>query len=152
MKIVAFSKNGKMAKMSDDTGEEKWYFFTEKVEQFIKKFSVGDTVEATVAEKEGKQILTFIKGNGTGGFSPKTSTASFDDPSETDEAPKTTFKSTFTPAKTWGKSPEEQNTIKRQAIGHMVSRTLISMQGLVSVDNVEGIIDRLYAKYQEVVG
>jgi hypothetical protein len=50
------------------------------------------------------------------------------------------------------KSPEEQNTIKRQAIGHMTSRSLASMQGIITPDNIEEIITKLYAKYVELVG
>ena len=52
-------------------------------------------------------------------------------------------------------SPEgqaKQESIKRQAIMHAVSRTLIAMQGLVDINNVCGFIDTLYSKYQEKVG
>ena len=52
----------------------------------------------------------------------------------------------------YGKTPEVQESIKRQAIGHMTSRTLISLQGHVDPNNVEAIAERLYKKYQDLVG
>ncbi len=57
-----------------------------------------------------------------------------------------------TATKTWGKTPEEQNSIKQQAIGHMVSRTLIGLSGHLDLNNIEEVIEKLYAKYKEVVG
>ena len=52
-----------------------------------------------------------------------------------------------------GKSPEVQNDIKRQAIGHMTSRTLIALQGTSMVNsNLEETIEKIYRKYQQLVG
>lgn len=50
----------------------------------------------------------------------------------------------------YGKSPAEQETIKRQAIGHMVSRTLIG--SALKGTELELEIRRLYKIYQELVG
>lgn len=50
----------------------------------------------------------------------------------------------------YGKSKEEQDTIKRQAIGHMASRTLIG-SGLKGPE-LELAIKKLYALFQELVG
>jgi hypothetical protein len=52
--------------------------------------------------------------------------------------------------KTYGKTPEENASIKRQAIMHAVSRTLIG-SGLKG-DALEMEIRRLYVLYQELVG
>jgi hypothetical protein len=41
---------------------------------------------------------------------------------------------------------------KRIEIGHMVSRSLIALQGQVDMNNINGIVETLYAKYQELVG
>ncbi len=57
-------------------------------------------------------------------------------------------------------SPEEltkQESIKRQAIGHMTSRTLIGLLQTKTFENItsdqlDELISSLYAKYQEVVG
>jgi len=53
------------------------------------------------------------------------------------------------------KSPEEktkQDSIKRQAIMHAVSRTLIGMQGQVNIENVCSLTTMLYAHYSKLVG
>ena len=52
----------------------------------------------------------------------------------------------------YGKSPAEQDSIKRQAIMHAVSRALIALQGQVSPDNIEEVAAKLYKKFQELVG
>lgn len=45
----------------------------------------------------------------------------------------------------------KQESIKRQAIGHMASRSLISLQGHITPNNIEEIATRLYKKFQELV-
>lgn len=52
----------------------------------------------------------------------------------------------------YNKSPEVQDSIKRQAIGHMTSRSLIALQGQVDPNNITGLMEVLYKKYQELVG
>jgi len=52
----------------------------------------------------------------------------------------------------YGKSPVEQDSIKRQAIGKMTAQSLIAMQGQVDPNNIVGLIETLYAKYRELVG
>lgn len=47
---------------------------------------------------------------------------------------------------------EVNSSIKRQAIGHMTSRTLISLQGHIDPNNVEALAERIYKKFQELVG
>lgn len=49
-------------------------------------------------------------------------------------------------------SPDVQVSIKRQAIGHMTTRAMISMQGIITPDNMEEIAERLYKKFVELVG
>ncbi len=52
-------------------------------------------------------------------------------------------------------SPEgqsKQKSIKRQAIGNMTSRTLIALQGQISVDEVDSVARKIYKLYQELVG
>ena len=52
----------------------------------------------------------------------------------------------------YGKTPEVQESIKRQAIGHMTSRSLIALQGHVDINNIQEVAASLYKKYQELVG
>lgn len=53
---------------------------------------------------------------------------------------------------TYKKSPEVQESIKRQAIGHMTSRSLIALTGQVDVNNIEEIAESLYKLYVKLVG
>lgn len=55
-----------------------------------------------------------------------------------------------TEKKWYGKSLEEQETIRRQAVGHMVSRSLMSLQGQVDPNNIPEIIKVLYKTYDEL--
>ena len=50
------------------------------------------------------------------------------------------------------KSPEIQDSIKRQAIGHMTSRSLVSLQGEINSGNIFEISEKLYKHYQKLVG
>jgi len=50
------------------------------------------------------------------------------------------------------KSPEVQESIKRQAIGHMTSRSLISLQGHIDVNNIQEIAESIYKMYVKLVG
>lgn len=56
------------------------------------------------------------------------------------------------PKTSYSKSPEEQNTIKRQAIAHATSRAMIGMQHLIDGNNIEEVMERVYKKFQELVG
>ena len=134
LKVQRKGSAGKMIAISEDGKPLEWFVITSTVQPYIDKFNVGDEVTIKSDKKsDGKSHLIYI---GLVNAAPAGSTT---------QAP--------TEKKTWSpKSPEEQNSIKRQAIGHMVSRTLIGMQGAVNEGNVEALIDKLYAKYVVVVG
>lgn len=58
------------------------------------------------------------------------------------------------PVKTYDSSPTgtaRDNLIKREAIGHMTSRSLISLQGHVDPDNIHEIIKKLYTTYLTLI-
>ena len=55
-------------------------------------------------------------------------------------------------SKTKDRGSDVNTSIKRQAIGHMTSRSLIAMQGHVDPNNIVGLVETLYAKYKELVG
>ena len=138
MKIAAFGKKNPNTICLSDGNVEAWYYVSSKVKDYLSKLHKGDEIDIEVTQGDRGKIITFIKQTGSNQFSVPTS--------------ETKASSYSSEKKYYGKSPEEQESIKRQAIGHMVSRTLISMQGTVDVNNVCGIIDTLYKKYQEVVG
>lgn len=60
--------------------------------------------------------------------------------------PATGAKKYYTP-----RTPQERREIRACAIGHMVSRTMISLQGHVDPNNVAGLVSQLYAEYESLV-
>ena len=50
-----------------------------------------------------------------------------------------------------GKTNTEREEIRAQAIGHMVSRSLMCLQGHVDPNNILGVIDTLHKKYEELI-
>ena len=127
MKVFAFSGDGKYVKIGETNETAQWYTITSAVKNFIKNINKGDEVEIRATKNSvGKLELQFI--NVTKKASDSGSVSRY------------------------GKSPEEQESIKRQAIGHMVSRTLIALQGQLDVNNIQKVAEELYKKYQELVG
>jgi len=147
---------------------------TDAVMQTIDKFNNGDDVTIESIKENGSDFITsLIAGTATQAESIIAPSLQ-DTPAEQTVSTGSTykegnsFKEPFLPKDEWiakmkkegkwkggssmEKSPEVQNSIKRQAIGHMTSRTLIGMQGIVTPDNVIELIDKLYAKYVEIVG
>ena len=125
MKICAISEDKKFLKIGADFDSARWFGFPDSLAATISTIIRGDIVEITHSQQtNGKLILDSIKKTGSAVASQKT----------------------------YGKTPEEQDSIKRQAIGHMTSRTLIALQGQVNPDNIEDIMVRLYKKYQILVG
>jgi len=61
-----------------------------------------------------------------------------------------TSSSSTSSTQTYGKSPEVNESIKRQAIGHMTARTLAGMK--IGVEDVEKVATQVYALYQKLVG
>lgn len=166
MKIFVKSKNGKMLKIGNTAETAKWYFMTDEVIAFVTgKFNVGDEVEFQSSQsaegetinritKKGGDVPVASNGSNVGGgtgfqkkpFVPKEQWIAEQKAKQAQSSGGEFKKSTY------GKSPEEQDSIKRQAIGHMTSRTLIAMQGIVTPDNVESLVEKIYNKYVEVVG
>lgn len=172
MKLLGLSRAKNMAKIDKiDTGEiNVWYFLSPNVQKFIEKIPVNSEVEFEVEDKPGKgKIITFIKVKGDKISTPikeekktpdfvcaKCGKAMKDDKydmcydcNQAERAKEKT--STITTTNKYGKSPEEQNSIMRQAVGHVVSRSLISMQGTVDINNIESIVDTLYDLYLKKV-
>lgn len=133
-KIIARSNNGSgnMLKIEDKTSSKGyvWYFMTQPVVDFVNgtKIVPNDEIEFTSEEIKGEDTITRV--TKIGGSSSGTGSSA---------------------GKFYEKSPEVQESIKRQAIGHMVSRTIKGLQG-VDLNNINTVIDSLYKKYQEVVG
>lgn len=172
--LFAFVKDGNnLVKIGMDDGKERWMTCSKIVYGFVKKALKGtdketgyegDEVKVTYTNVDGKYNCTRIEKVGGTPTSQRETT--------TDGKPKCTdcgkelkdnkyskcylcnkknpVKSTGT--KTYTKSPEVQESIKRQAIGHMTSRTMIALQGHIDPNNVHEIAESIYNTYVRLVG
>lgn len=157
MKIIKFGAAGKMVRIGEESRNSIWYKISDTVRPFLIKMAEGDDVTIRSEKQNGMDVLVHIsKGNGdvatdsapvsTNRIASKSTayvSKSFPQPA-TDTGKATT--------KTYGKSPEEQDSIKRQAIGNMASRSLIALQGQVTVENIGEVTRAQYALFQELVG
>lgn len=137
MKVLAIGKGGKVFKVGTNEADAKWYV-TDEVAEYAKTVKKGDEIELKSRVEGRNNILTFLKITGS---SPSTVSGG-----TTGGASGYTKKS-WTP---YEKPQEVQDSIRKQACGHMVSRTLIGLQGQFDVNNVTEIIDVLYAKYLDL--
>lgn len=129
MQICAISGDKKFLKLGEDFTSARWFGIPPTLETETASLAKGDIVVITHKQgADGKLVLETIKKTGTV-------------PAKTPEQ-----------QKTYGKTPAEQDSIKRQAIGHMTSRTLIALQGQVNIGDIESVMEKLYKKYQFLVG
>jgi hypothetical protein len=150
-----------MVKVEID-GTEVWATCQKAVKEFAKKnFKEGDDVEFEYEEKDGKYSITgYIKK--VGGAEPSSDTG--DTATETapefacevcgkalkDDKYPTCY--TCSQAGGGGSSSEKNESIKRQAIGHMTSRVIAGLQGHIDLNNVQEQMTTIYKKFQELVG
>jgi hypothetical protein len=144
MQIVKFGTAGKMVLIGDDPKKATWYLISNEVRPFLEKFKIGDSVTIRSEKRNGTNTLLFISAEGA----EPTPTKTYSGGGQTHA----TSAPTTTTTKTYGKSQEEQDSIKRQAIGHMTSRTLIALQGQVTQENILDLIELIYDKYVQKVG
>jgi nucleoid-associated protein YgaU len=151
MKILKFGASGRMVQIGADPQNSEWYVITPTVENFIKTMKEGEDVTIRFEKTNGKNHLSFIqRGNGAVSSTP-TGTNRVGGYTKTPYTPQATAKPDVGGAKTYGKSPAEQDTIKRQAVMHATSRSLISMQGRVNEENIFEISEKLYMHYWDLV-
>ena len=118
-------------------GKEVWATCSQAVKEFAKmNFQEGDDVEFEFKVNDGKyeisSNITKVGGN------PKT------------ETKKTSYsKATYSK---YDKGQDVNTSIKRQAIAHATSRTMIGLQGHINPENVCKILREVYTTYQEMVG
>lgn len=128
-------------KVKLDDGKDKWLecanspehkTTAKQVHEYAKKaFKEGDEVEV---ETDGHYITRISKKGAS-------------------QARKPTYNPA--PKRTYEKPKDVQESIKRQSIGNMTSRTLIALQGQIDLNTILGdnsIIEAIYRKYQELVG
>lgn len=148
MKLIKKGTAGKMVLIGEDSKSAKWYVIGENVQKFISGYNENDPISIRSEKVNGKDVLTFISKGGNGSLPSAAS-----QPESRLGEDKPVGKSAYTPTtKSYTKSPEEQNTIKRQAIMHAVSRSLNALQGFVNLDNIEEVTTKLYKHYETLVG
>ncbi len=148
--------------------DEKWATTSKEVHDWAKRsFKDGDTVDVEYDIKNGQYFVTRISAPGQGGVktSEKEKTTSPDRNPTCSDCGKVLkdnkYEKCFTcnqknPKKKtigrYNKSPEVSESIKRQAIGHMTSRSLIALQGQVDINNIQEIAESIYKMYVKLVG
>ena len=137
MRICAISKDGVYFKIGESNDDSRWYTVTDTVKATCKALAKGDIVDVKYeVDDSGKRLMTSITKTGSAPASSGTSSNS----------------SSYGSYGSYGKSPEVQDSIKRQAIGNMTSRGLIALQGQVDINNICSVAETLYKKFQELVG
>ncbi len=146
MKLIR--RKGRMVQIGEDQKTGKWYYLEPEVETFAEKIQEGDEVEIGFNEKGGAFYIHFIK---KVGYSkqpyngPKKSYGGGSKPSYQAKP-----KQGITPQHKQYLD-EKQESIVAQAIGHMTSRTLIALQGIVTEENLHDLIESIYDHYVDKV-
>jgi hypothetical protein len=95
MKVLARSKQGNMLKIEDATRPKgyQWYFLDPTILKFAESINNGDDIEIKSEDKAGQLTITYVTKTGTAAVTSTPSTKP-----------------------TYGKSPQEQESIKRMSI------------------------------------
>jgi len=163
MILFKISQDKKFASIGKTEQEAEWYVIEPHVEKFVTSIPWGTEVGIKSEKKDNKNHLVFItdkpfknsKGSPTTQSAPTPEPTSPAMPTEPlVSTPVTPVQPVTSPAP-WSppaKSTEVQASIKRQAIGNMTSRSLVSLQGQLTPENIKQVISDLYAHYQVLVG
>lgn len=161
-KILGISQAKNMIQLDENIKGEKevWLWLSLKSQQFIDRFKVGQEIEYDADEKDGKKTINFMKVKGT--VSSVNNSSKSIDAQEgyvcadcgaklKDNSYETCYKCSMIRREKENTSPEgmdKQKSIRAQAIGNMVSRSLISLQGTFDINNIGTVIDSLYEHYE----
>lgn len=150
--LVQKSFKGDMFRLEDsNTKKARWYFLDEKVRNFGKTITEGRKFDIVTEDRDGKSkegkdikqpwIVRINTGDTNEVALPSTSTEATSQPYVKKEW------------KPYSKTPEEQNTIVRQSVGHMASRVVagLARRDDVKLNEIEALIDGIYNKFLEKV-
>lgn len=128
-----------MVKVEID-GNQVWADCTSSVKNFAKSnFSEGQEVEFEYSEtQEGKKKKYKIDGliKAVGGVTPPNNSSN-------------NYQDSGSQSNSY--SGDKNITIRSQTIGKMVAQSLVALQGHVDPNNINGIIDELYKKYDSLI-
>lgn len=147
LKVKKLGKAGFMICIGADGTDGTWYFMPDDIKAYVtSNVKEGDVVTlASQKTAKGKDMLTSLaKAGQSGAVAAPPSAPSTDKPKWTPPQ-KGNFQA---------KSPADNAVIIRQSVGHMTSRVLAGMMtsGIITVDQVEEQMDRIYKKFQTLVG
>jgi len=158
MKVCAISADKNYLKLGETFEDSRWHVITEAVTEFTGSLKLGDIVEVQADKKDdGKLYLTeFKKISSTPASSNSKSKYTCE---KCGKALKDdTYSMCYDCNMKEKNSPEnldreaiKQATIRRQAIGHMTSRALISLQGQIDINNITSVAETLYNKFRTLV-
>jgi hypothetical protein len=153
-KLVRFGGGGQFALI--DLGEEKprWCDMEPAVMNFVNKeprpIADGTEVDIEYFWRNKKRVLVSIIAHGAPAPAAQSSQAVPQTQAKTEsaapvqqEAPKSQYQG----GRSYQKSPEEQETMKRENANHAVSRTLIALQGQLDPNSVEMFIKKFFLVY-----
>ncbi len=170
MKLFSKSTNGKMLKIGETPQNANFYFMTDAVKAVVDNFKMGDEVVIQTKSENGYEWITSLSKPGVPLPPAPTKPVAQTQPITTGAKPDvgvTPQKTGYLPKEEWiaqqkakglwkenpvDKGSDTNASIKRQAIAHATSRTMIGMQHLITETNIEEVMERVYKKYQELVG
>lgn len=166
---AAYNDTCVMIKVDID-GKEVWADTTKTVKDYAKKsFEEGVECKLTYTEQEGKYNVSRIEV--VGGTKPTSAQPTeykcedcgcvlkdskykkcYNCNKKSNDSPVTAPVTASAPSSSVDKGMTVNESIKRQAIMHAVSRSLISLQGHIDPNNIGDIAEQLYKKFQQLVG
>ena len=134
MRVLAISGRGDYKIGESQTADFNWFGIGDSAKEKIKTVKKGDEVEIKSHDEGGKKIVDDI-----------TVTKKYEDTGTTNPN-MIKFPDRYMSPKT----PEERTDIKKQAIGHMASRSLKGIEG-VNINNYQEEITKLYNLFRDLV-
>lgn len=121
----------------------QWFGVTSKVKEVLKSFSIGDVIEPTIKDGENGAFITFIPGGKKSGNSEYG--RSYNNKGKSYSNNKSSYSKS-----SYGKSPEEQEAIRRMSVLSSVATIVASLDG-VDLANVAEVSVGLYKDLYAVV-
>lgn len=153
MILFKISRDKRFASIGVTEQEAEWYTIEPHVEKFVYSIPLGAEVGIKSEKKDNKNHLVFITSKTAGGPTTEPVHNTVSTPPPTQIKPQIPVVSKPTSFVSSGnKTPEVQESIKRQAIGKMVAESLVALQGQLTPATIKEVITDLYAHYQSLVG
>jgi len=149
MKYFNVSPNGEMIKVGEDKKTAIWYYLGSFKSQInVNTLKENDFVTIKFEKRGGSNFLTaFSLGENVIKEQKQETTTEVKTQTENKQEPDTQTEKVPDDDKWLAKDLR----IQRQAIGKMTAKALIALQGIITVENVIDLIDKIYNKFREKV-